>query len=61
MARMQEVSRRFGGGPAPQIIRAMENLKLALRLRMGRGPLSDDELQSVAAAIDHAALAIERT
>jgi DNA-binding PadR family transcriptional regulator len=61
LARMQEVSKRHGGGPAPQIIRAMENLKLSLRLRMGRGPLSDEELQAVAAAIDGAALNIERT
>ncbi len=61
MMRMQEVSSRHGGGPAPQIIRAMENLKLALRLRMGRGPLTDDELRAVAAAIDAAALTIEKT
>ena len=61
LARMQEVSKRHGGGPAPQIIRAMENLKLSLRLRMGRGPLSTEELQAVAAAIDAAALSIERT
>jgi DNA-binding PadR family transcriptional regulator len=61
MARMQDVNTRHGGGPAPQIIRAMENLKTSLRLRMGRGPLSDEELQSVAAAIDAAALTIERT
>lgn len=61
MARMQDVSKRFGGGPAPQIIRAMENLKLALRLRMSRGPLTDEQLQAVAAAIDAAATTIERT
>jgi DNA-binding PadR family transcriptional regulator len=61
MARMQQVSAQHGGGPAPQIIRAMENLKMALRLRMGRGPLSAAELQAVAAAIDAAALAIEGT
>ncbi|MBK7115420.1 MAG: PadR family transcriptional regulator [Proteobacteria bacterium] len=61
MARMQAINANHGGGPAPQIIRAMENLKLALRLRVGRGPLSADELQAVAAAIDSAALAIERT
>ena len=61
MSRMQEVNANHGGGPAPQIIRAMENLKLSLRLRMGRGPLSAEELQAVAAAIDAAALAIERT
>lgn len=61
MARMQDVSKRFGGGPAPQIIRAMENLKLSLRLRMSRGPLTDEQLQAVAAAIDAAATAVERT
>jgi DNA-binding PadR family transcriptional regulator len=60
LARMQEISTRHGGGPAPQIIRAMENLKLALRLRMGRGPLSQGELDAVAAVIDAAALAVER-
>jgi DNA-binding PadR family transcriptional regulator len=61
MARMQQVNTQHGGGPAPQIIRAMENLKLSLRLRMGRGPLSTEELQAVASAIDAAALAVEKT
>lgn len=61
MARMQDISKRHGGGPAPQIIRAMENLKTSLRLRVGRGPLSAEELQAVAEAIDAAALAIEKT
>lgn len=61
MARMREISQRHGGGPAPQIIRAMENLKMSLRLRVGRGPLSAEELQAVAQAIDAAALAIEKT
>ena len=61
LARMQDVRSRHGGGPAPQIIRAMENVKVALRLRMGRGPLTEDELQAVAAALDAAALAIERS
>ena len=61
LTRMKEVSARHGGGPAPQIIRAMENLKLALRLRMSRGPLTDEQLQAVAAAVDAAALAVERS
>lgn len=61
LARMQEVSARHGGGPAPQIIRAMENLKMALRLRVGRGPLTPEQLAAVAAAIDAAALAVENT
>jgi hypothetical protein len=48
-------------GPSPAIVRAMENLRVALRLRMQQGPLTDDEAQKVAAAIDAAATAVERS
>jgi len=48
------------GGRAPQIVRAMENLKTALRLRQRQGRLSEDELQRIAEILDTAALAIER-
>ena len=51
----------FSSGRAPQIVRAIENLRLALRLRMERGPLSEEEVAQVAAALDTAAQAIERT
>jgi DNA-binding PadR family transcriptional regulator len=61
LARMAETSRARGGGPAPQILRAMENLKLALRLRLSRGPLSEEQINAVAAAIDAAATGVERT
>ncbi len=61
LGRMEAMSAGAGGGRSPQIIRAMENLKLALRLRMTRGPLTEEELRGVAAAIDAAALAIERS
>jgi DNA-binding PadR family transcriptional regulator len=61
LARMREAGRVHGGGPAPQIVRAMENLKLALRLRLSRGPLSDEQNSAVAAAIDAAAVSVERT
>ncbi|HEY1934163.1 MAG TPA: PadR family transcriptional regulator [Acetobacteraceae bacterium] len=61
LARMEEASRVHGGGPAPQILRAMENLKLALRLRLARGPLGDEQINAVAAAIDGAATSVERT
>ncbi len=61
LARMNAVSGANGGGPAPQLIRAMENLKMALRLRMGRGPMTEDQLNSVAEIVDAAALAIERS
>jgi DNA-binding PadR family transcriptional regulator len=61
LARMEEASRVHGGGPAPQIVRAMENIKLALRLRLSRGPLSEEQINAVAAAIDSAAISVERT
>jgi DNA-binding PadR family transcriptional regulator len=61
LARMDEASRVHGGGPAPQIVRAMENMKLALRLRLSRGPLSEEQINAVAAAIDGAATSVERT
>ena len=60
LARMVETSRAHGGGPAPQILRAMENLKLALRLRLSRGPLSEEQINAVAAAIDAAATGVEQ-
>lgn len=60
-ARIASARESFSSGRSPQLVRAMENLKLALRLRMERGPLNEDELQSVAAAIDAAAQAIERS
>lgn len=60
LARMAETSRAHGGGPAPQILRAMENLKLALRLRLSRGPLSGEQINAVAALIDAAATGVEQ-
>ena len=50
-----------GRGPAPQILRAMENLKVAMRLRLTRGPLSQAEAEAIAAALDAAAQAVERS
>jgi DNA-binding PadR family transcriptional regulator len=61
LARMAEARHTHGDGPAPQILRAMENLKLALRLRLSRGPLSDDQTNAVAAVLDAAATSVERT
>ena len=61
LARMDEANRTQGGGPAPQILRAMENLRLALRMRLARGPLTEEQVNAVAAAIDAAAIGVERT
>jgi DNA-binding PadR family transcriptional regulator len=60
LARMDEAGRAGGDGPAPQIVRAMENLRLALRLRLSRGPLSSEQANEVAAALDAAATKVER-
>jgi DNA-binding PadR family transcriptional regulator len=46
--------------PAP-VIRAMENLKLAMRLRMKRGPIDQTAAESIAAALDAAAQTVERS
>ncbi|MEQ9609210.1 MAG: PadR family transcriptional regulator [Kiloniellaceae bacterium] len=59
LARMTTGHEGHGGRP-PQIVRAMENLKMALRLRQRQGRLSEDELQRIAEILDTAALAIER-
>lgn len=45
---------------APQIIRAMQNMKMALRLKVGDGALSAAQVQAIAAALDAAAADIER-
>lgn len=58
-ARMAETRAIHGDGPPPQIIRAMENLKTALRLKLAAGKPSDEAIRQAAAAIDAAALAIE--
>jgi DNA-binding PadR family transcriptional regulator len=61
LQRMRSVSAANAGGPAPGIIRATENLKLALRLRQGRGPLTEDQVRTITEALDAAAITIERS
>jgi DNA-binding PadR family transcriptional regulator len=61
LQRMQSVNSAHGGGRAPEIMRARENLKLALRLREARGPLTEQQIRDIAAALDAAAIAIERS
>lgn len=44
---------------APPVLRGIENLKLALRLRLSRGALTDEQVRAIARALDAAAVAIE--
>jgi len=45
----------------PPILRGMENLKLALRLRQRRGAIDQATAEAIAAILDSAAIAVERT
>jgi DNA-binding PadR family transcriptional regulator len=59
--RMAEMTRAIGGGPAPEIRRAMQNLETALSIRLGRGPLDAGQLRTITEALDRAAGEIERS
>jgi hypothetical protein len=39
----------------------MENLRMALRMRMGRGPLTEEQVRAITAALDGAATNVEQT
>ena len=60
-ARMAEISRAYAGGPAPEIRRAIQNLEAALTIRLGRGPLSPQQIRAVTAVLDRAAGEIEQS
>ena len=47
-------------GRPPQVARAIENLKLAMRMRLAREPLTDEQAHAFAAVLDQAAQHIER-
>jgi len=61
LERMNSAGAANRGAPAPEVVRAIENLKLALRLRHERGPLTDEQARTIAEALDAAALAVERS
>ena len=58
-ARIDGVARERSIVPDPRIIRAIENLKTALRLRLAGGPIPDEQVRAIAAAIDAAATEAE--
>jgi DNA-binding PadR family transcriptional regulator len=59
-ARIDGIARERSVAPDPRIIRAIENLKTALRLRLAGGSIPDEQVRAIAAAIDAAALESER-
>jgi DNA-binding PadR family transcriptional regulator len=59
-AKIAEVAMANRGRNAPQVVRAMENLRTALRLKLSGGALSETQVQAVADALDAAARAVEQ-
>ena len=62
MARMQGGVDGAGprGGRPPQVMRAVENLKLAMRMRLSREVLTPEQANAFAAVLDHAAQQLEK-
>jgi DNA-binding PadR family transcriptional regulator len=58
-ARMEQAGKAFGRGRSPQIMRAIMNLRYALKIRTERANLSPEQIRKVAEAIDAAARAID--
>jgi DNA-binding PadR family transcriptional regulator len=59
--RLEEAKAAFGGSPAPELYRAMGNLRAALQVRLAKGELTAAALGAITAALDRAAGEIERS
>ena len=59
--RMEQAGAAFGRGRAPQIMRAVENFRMALRLKTSQSRLTEEQVRKIAAAIDAAAKAVEES
>lgn len=58
LARMHDAGSPHAGRP-PQVVRALENFKLAMRMRLS-APLTDEQAHTVAQVLDQAAQHLER-
>jgi DNA-binding PadR family transcriptional regulator len=59
LGRIRQVGEAFGSGRTPQVMRAMHNFKLALKMRFAQGDMTSDQIKRVAEIIDNAAKEIE--
>ena len=57
--RIEQAGKAFGRGRSPQIMRALMNLKFALKMRAGQGNLTAEQTSKIAEAIDAAARVID--
>jgi len=60
-SRIEASRSRFGVPPAPELMRAMDNLRSAIQVRLAKGELSPESLATITAALDRAAGEIERS
>jgi DNA-binding PadR family transcriptional regulator len=60
LGRIRQMGEASGSRRAPEVMRAMHNCKLALKLKFGRGDLSAEQLRKIAEILDAAAKEIER-
>lgn len=60
-ARMEAAANEDRGPEHPSLIRAMGNLRLAMRLRFARGGFGPESIAAIASALDEAAAKIERS
>ena len=59
--RMEQAGAAFGRGRAPQIVRAVENFRMALRLKTSQGSLNEEQVREIVEAIDAAVKQIEQS
>jgi DNA-binding PadR family transcriptional regulator len=59
LGRIRQVGKAFGSGRTPQVMRAMHNFKLALKLKFGQGGLTNEQINRIAEIIDKAAKDVE--
>jgi DNA-binding PadR family transcriptional regulator len=59
--RMERAGEAFGRGRSPQIMRAIENFRMVLRLKTSQGQLNEEQVRKIVDAIDAAAKQIEQS
>jgi DNA-binding PadR family transcriptional regulator len=59
--RMEQAGAAFGKGRSPQIMRAVENFRMALRMKTSQGALNEEQVRKIVDAIDGAVKAIEQS
>ena len=60
MARMSDAGSSRRGWRDPRVVRAIENFKMAIRLKLGAGPMSDGEIAALVQLLDETAGRIEK-